>query len=95
MIELGKKTNVAGADDMRRICDISGRPTKMPSLPSKDHRVICGYDQGLGERLFVCESLEDMQELYDAYYGGLALRIHWYSGADPGFILVLTPGKKS
>jgi hypothetical protein len=57
----------------------------MPSLQSED-KVICGYDQGLGERLFVIDSLEDMQKLQDNYARGGAINIYWYIGNDPGFI---------
>lgn len=84
MHELGKKNNVLGVDQLIRL-DISGRPKQVPILTGH-YQVICGYDQGLGERLFVCESLEDMQELYDACARGGALQINWYTGEDPGFI---------
>ena len=93
MIELGKKNEISGAELLQPLTlgfsdkDLSGRPTRMPSVPS-GHSVVCGYDQGLGERIIVCESLEDMQQLYDAYAQGGALRICWYSGEDPGFIMI-------
>lgn len=89
MLELGKKKDVFGAELLQPI-SISGRPTRMPQLPSDKHSLVCGYDQGLGERLFVCENLADMQELYDAYYRGGALRIKWYSGEDVGFVQIIT-----
>ncbi len=85
--ELGKKDQIFGAEKLVPLT-ISGRPTKMPSVPT-DHAVICGYDQGLGERIIICATLEDMQELYDAYARGSALSIHWYHGEDPGFVQVL------
>lgn len=84
MVELGKKCEIFGADLLRPL-QIYGRPTAMPKLNDKD-RVICGYDQGLGERMFVCESLEDMQQLHDAYARGGAVAIKWYAGEDPGFV---------
>ena len=87
MIELGKKNEIFGADRLEIINGLYGRPTQMPRLPSATHKVICGYDQGLGERMIVCESLEEMQQLYDAYARGSALRINWYIGDDPGFIV--------
>jgi hypothetical protein len=90
MTELGKKNEIFGADllialTFERTPD--GRPVSMPSIPN-DHKVVCGYDQGLGERMIVCESLEEMQTLYDAYARGGALRIHWYHAPDPGFVFV-------
>lgn len=62
----------------------------MPKPPSNEDPIICGYDQGLGERMIVCETLDDMQQLYDAYARGGAVRIQWYVGPDPGFITVLS-----
>lgn len=88
LFELGKKDEIFGADQLRSIPGISGRPTRMPSL-EEGESVICGYDQGLGERMIVCESVEDMQQLFDAYAGGGALRIAWYAGKDPGFVTVI------
>lgn len=87
MIELGMKDEIFGADDLV-LLSISGRPTSMPRVQD-GHQVICGYNQGLGERVIVCESFEDMQTLYDAYSQGSALTIRWYSGPDPGFVAVL------
>src|SRR5258706_10518903 len=36
--------------------------------------------------MIVCDSVDDMQYLYDAYAGGGALRIKWYKAEDPAFI---------
>lgn len=87
MVELGKKSEIFGADLLKSLW-LSGRPTSMPSI-SGNEKVICGYDQGLGERIIVCENLQDMQELYDAYARGGALNISWYTGDDPGFITII------
>jgi hypothetical protein len=82
MIELGKRTN----EVLAPIADVFEPPLEFPSVP-RGSRVICGLDQGLGERLFVCNSLADMEQLYDAYARGDALRISWYSeivgGTEP------------
>ena len=91
MFELGKKKDIFGAELLEPV-SISGRPKQMPALPSNKHSLICGYDQGLGERLIVCENLEDMQALYDAYYQGRALRINWYIGEDVGVIQDISAG---
>lgn len=88
LAELGKKDEIFGAELLQPLQGIYDRPTRMPHLP-EGHRVICGYNQGLGERIFVCNTLEGMQELYDAYDSGGALSIRWYSGKDPGFIAVM------
>lgn len=91
MIELGKKSECFGVDLLVPLRNVHGRPTRLPPVPDGS-QVICGYDQGLGERLFVCESLEDMQLLYDGYRKGGALSIYWYSGEDPGFIQIIDGG---
>jgi hypothetical protein len=98
MIELGKRDEIFGEELLRDLGQLemtrcfsgygSGRPTDFPQLREGDS-LICGYDQGLGEHLFVCESLEDMQHLYDAYARGGALHIRWYTGEDAGFIAVI------
>ena len=88
MLELGKKSDVFGVELLQAL-EIYSRPTSMPIVPS-GHEVVCGYDQGLGERMIVCETLEEMQELYDAYARGGALRIYWYSAPDVGFITIVS-----
>ncbi len=60
-------------------------------IPLGRWKKICGYNQGLGERLFVCETLDDMCELYDGYARGGALEIQWYLGNDVGFVIGLPP----
>jgi len=47
----------------------------------------------LGERIIVCESLEDMQELHSAYALGGALNLRWYKGEDPGFVTLIPPSE--
>jgi len=90
MFELGKRDECFGTELLRPITLSGfGRPTSFPSVPT-GHSLICGYDQGLGERLIVCESLEDMQTLYDGYAQGGALTIKWYTGEDVGFVSVIT-----
>ncbi len=98
MIELGKRGEIFGEELLRDLDPLesrrcfsdysSGRPTAFPRLQEGDS-LICGYDQGLGERLIVCESLEEMQQLYEAYAAGWALHIKWYTGEDVGFVAMI------
>lgn len=92
MYELGKKDQIFGADKLERLdvryFNTRGEPTSFPIL-QEDTFVVCGYDQGLGERIIICESLEDMQQLYATYARGSALSIKWYTAKDPGFITIL------
>lgn len=65
MFELGKRSDVFGDQEIAKL-RIFGEPSQFPRLP-EGHNLICGYDQGLGERMIVCETLEDMKELYQKY----------------------------
>ena len=87
MINLGKKDQVFGADQLIPL-KIEGRPTQLPTTP-EESKVLCEFNQGLGERIIVCNTLEEMQELYDAYATGGALRIKWYHAKDPGFVIAI------
>ena len=93
MFELGMKDVVPGVDNPKNFMSLgpnqfARRPEAMPLL-DKHWSLVCGFDQGLGERLLVCATLEDAQELYDAYYNGSALRISWYRAFDVGSVLVV------
>lgn len=94
MIELGKKNEIFGAERLKPLgfsqLQTWNRPVVFPLLAA-GHKVIAGYDQGLGERMIVCDSLEEMQEVYDNYAKGGALRLQWYAGPDPGFVMVMAP----
>ncbi|MDO8482981.1 MAG: hypothetical protein Q7S86_04150 [bacterium] len=68
------------------------RPTQMPAVKNGEC-VIALYDQGLGEKLIVCRSLDDMQKLYDSYYRGGAIKLEWYSA--PVVFLETCPNAKN
>lgn len=94
MIELGKKSEIFGVDSLRQLkpnVDIqfnNSGPQGMPRLKDNE-KLIVGYDQGVGERMFVCDTLEEMQTLYNHYVAGSALHINFYAGEDPGFITTI------
>ena len=96
MYELGKKDDVLDVKvtDLGQLPNIWQRPTSFP-FAGPDKVVVCGYDQGLGERLIVCESLQDMQVLYDKYAAGYALTIHWYRGCVGTKVVTFTLGPDS
>ena len=91
MTELGKRNDCLGLNDPTMFRPLTpneveyGRPNQMPRIP-EGWSVIAGYDQGLGERMILCTTLADMQDLYDAYDDGGALRLKWYAGFDVGFV---------
>lgn len=76
MILLGDKRQIVGAAHWSAI-QISDYPIAMPKVP-KGYEIVCGLDEGAGERMFVCGSLYDMQTLYDEYAEGRAVSIAWY-----------------
>ena len=77
MIELGLKSQISGVKDWAtfRICR---RPKNMPRVP-KGHTIVCGFDEGDGERMFICETLEHVHALYDEHAMGHAIHIAWYN----------------
>lgn len=78
MIEIGKKAQVLDPSLLITLSiSPSPRPSSFPRLPH-GRSVLCGLDEGEGERLFICESLEDMQALYDHYRRESAISIAWY-----------------
>lgn len=62
MIELGKRADVLGVDQLKPLSRrdqlqlVGKRPDRMPD--TQGGRLVCGYNQGLGERLIVirCDS---------------------------------------
>jgi hypothetical protein len=87
MIELGKRSECIGEDSLV-LLEIVGRPCELPRHPA-GHKVICSYDDGSDERLFVCESLKDMQQMYDGFARSGARGIKWYWAENPGFTKLL------
>jgi len=76
MIELGKKSQITGIKQWPTF-HMYRRPKHIPKVP-EGHTIVCGLDQGDGERIFICETLEHMQMLYDEYVMGHAIHITWY-----------------
>jgi hypothetical protein len=87
MMELGMKHEIFGADKLRPFQGIRISNPVMPVLPPNT-TLLCGFDQGLGERLLTIASLEDIRRVIEAYEAGFALRLHWYTGEDVGFVSV-------
>lgn len=76
MIELGMKQQVVGVSDWLTL-RIRGNPKKMPDIP-KGYELVCGLDQGAGEKMIICETLAQMEALYHEYITGHAVHISWY-----------------
>ena len=83
MYELGKKKEVENQINNLVLLDLPfERPISIPHT-TVDSVVICGFDRGIYVIMYVCESLEDMQELFDSYAKGMAVNIRWYTGEIP------------
>jgi len=75
--KFGKTADITVTAISRKpIPNLYGRPTSMPYL-QKGEKIIGIYDQGLGEKEMPCSSLAEMQELYDSYASGMALKLRW------------------
>ena len=81
LVELGKREDLPSLE-LEPLKSSYWRPNNMPSTISWN-KVICWYDQWLWERMFICNTIEAMQKLYDNYAQGWALRINWYQWKDP------------
>lgn len=67
------------------------KPEKLP-IAGEGSSLICGFDQGFGEKLIVFETLEEMQQLFSDYRRGMALTINWYVGTIRSNVVVITLG---
>ncbi|PWU23567.1 hypothetical protein C5B42_02530 [Candidatus Cerribacteria bacterium 'Amazon FNV 2010 28 9'] len=89
MIELGKTDQVQGAKLEKLHL---GAPLesfrRMPEVPD-DKCIVCGYNRGLGEQLYICQSFDDMMTLYQGYKQGFALSIQWYTMPKPTVIMFI------
>ncbi len=96
MIDLGLRKSTYGTQNLIKQ-NWPPMPTSFPDLP-EGHYVVGGLDIGLEdfERLVVVESLEDMQQVYQAYQNGGGSSINWYTGHEEiGTITVLDTSKLS
>jgi hypothetical protein len=75
---LWKKDEIESTIDDFKETTIYGRPKEIPSLMSW-YKFICWYDQWLWQKLFVCNTLEWAQALYDKYAQWWAVYITRYT----------------
>jgi hypothetical protein len=73
-----------GGDDQWRTTGPSHSGLQQLGVQKTDH-ILCGMDQGLGEKLFDCGSFEQSEEVrltmasyWKSYASGMALYIYWY-----------------
>lgn len=83
IVQPGIATKTVGPPEIKavilniRSVDIHGRPTSMPHL-AKGEIVVAIYSKGLGRKKMVCNSLANMQSLYDSYAQGVVISLHWF-----------------
>ena len=86
MYKLGKKSKCFGVDKLRLLT--RGKLDSMPVLQKDESLVlVCELKMGFYEDLWIVESKEDIQKLWDSYAAGYALDIKWYLGKVVGFII--------
>jgi hypothetical protein len=78
MIELGNKSQVSGAEHWPTFY-LYRRPKKMPKVP-RGHTIVCGFEEEgtEGERMFICETLEQVHVFYNESAKDRAVHISWY-----------------
>ena len=78
MIELGRKSQISGAKTWRTF-SMDQRPKRMPEF-SEGHTIVCGLEEEgtEGERIFICETPEDVHALYDEHATSHAIHTSWY-----------------
>ena len=69
MYELGKKEEFSNLDKALTPLTIYGRPGAFPQI-SQGEVVICEYNQFVWKKLYWCQTLEDMQQIWDAADSG-------------------------
>jgi hypothetical protein len=64
--------------------DKQGKPIRLPQIKANE-KVIAALDLSVYAELFICNSLEDMQEVFSWWYDeGRAFRVRWYIGVYYG-----------
>lgn len=81
IVELGRKSQIEKAGRWQRF-SIDQYPAEMPDIP-KDHTIACGLEQegAEGERMFLCEILEDVQNFWREHAAAHGVHLSWYHTA--------------
>ena len=91
-INLDPKENIESIKQFKPYSDYQvdsrGRPVSAPHLV-EDQTLIAGFDQYIRIRHFVCDGVEDMQSLYDAYASGSAKSVGWFGVMGLEYIITI------
>ena len=81
IVELGRKSQIEKPDRLREF-SIDQYPAKMPKIPKGD-MIVCGIEQdgAEGERIFLCDTLKDMQDLWRKHTAERGVHLSWYHTA--------------
>jgi hypothetical protein len=81
IIEFGRKSQIENPEQLLRF-PINRYPAKMPKIP-KGHTIVCGLEQdgAEGERMAICETLEDVQNVWRKSSVLRSVHVSWYHTA--------------
>ncbi|MFZ2836369.1 MAG: hypothetical protein WAZ21_03540 [Candidatus Saccharimonadales bacterium] len=82
MIVAGDRSRCYGLENLQRVkISLSERPIAMPQLP-EGHHLFAIYDRLSGEQVVLCETVEDVQQLWDGYNRGGLITLAFHSTND-------------
>ena len=82
MIVIGDRSRCYGLENLQRVeISLSSRPVVMPRLPD-GHRLFAIYDRLSGDQVVHCESVEEIQQLWDGYNMGGLITLAFHSTND-------------
>ncbi|KTD58208.1 hypothetical protein Lsai_0815 [Legionella sainthelensi] len=94
LIPAGKESEYSKEElkSLKVTTDYEGNVTNFPKVDYGWH-VACAYNQfGMNgmAKMFICQSIEDMNELVRNYHMGGALRMDWYAVPDTHFVKIMS-----
>lgn len=77
---VGDQSKCYGLDNLERLAQVSllSRPSEMPVLRG-GHFVVAIYRRVVEPQVVICETIEDIQELWDAYSVGNLIELEFFS----------------
>jgi hypothetical protein len=82
VIIVGDRNRCYGLENLQRVnISLSKPATVMPRLPDS-HSLVAIYERLSGDQVVVCESVEDVQQLWDSYNMGGLISLSFHSTND-------------
>ncbi len=89
MLELGLKSGIVSKEIFEKINVPDGPRLSQPPRLKDGFCLVCGIDEGQGERLYVCRSSSDIHEMNKRYGMGAARGMNWYQSPCDGLPLII------